>query len=491
MRFFIALSLICFSFAAHSAGVVFLNLHDAQEEVDACRAGIEQCPNGTGDDCVNQYAILQQDANGNSIRDEDGDGAPDDVLSERPNPGDSFYEAKPKAGETGLTALRRTIRKAIAEGNPPDSLVISGESGADEVWGKSGSSISKLDIEALALDFPDIKFESVAYPACYAGTYFNSKDPEQPKTWLNRTLGSEIMMAFPMQSPASKRKGMQERIFEFCRYRSYFVDASKQDALCEFTKQLRNFGKSTVSYCNSHEIVSSAYSNAKYPGMCHSNEELEERCSNFVKQTGDQNGVKKDSWRDTFDRLMSGDLEPIKEEECTKGKCPGRQSYDTAQLWRHCQEQIADAQIPGDDGNPIDIPHPGAFLRLTKFKWMQENLGDSHAKRLANYDARLSELGLDEFALGDFKSLTRKQIVTRLNGAVRALERADGSGSTNPAKLRRMAVCLRQTFVELRTECSRFVSATKDGAGTSSKCVVSYDKANSNLDDGESCAGGG
>lgn len=388
-----------------------------------------------------------------------------------------------KRGVIDAQEVENAISRMEAAGKSIDSIVISGHDGNGQFFGgdRDENTFTADQLQEILSRYKTKKtLKTMALWGCYGGNVAASENH-----WLNPGLGAKFTIAFPLQSPNKNHRPSQELLGQFCdpqRRAEAERAAESKDALCQFYKNmpmLRQIGAS-VSNCNS--VATNLYGKNE----CYSYEELHARCAEFdVDQ--DQLAM--------FKAYMAGspgyENPPLDGSDvfAEPGKTPVRRYYDQAHLWLHCASKLKDFGY--------DMPHPAQIVRLVKYAQIRDNLNALNRRELEDYDRRLDELGLGDYALGDLRGLSRADLNARINGAYRSLwnmaSRGEAAGDTRADVVWRMARGLKSALVDLQYKvrdekdrsftCSHYtlVHAGQTDPRKKSQCILSYEKAMSLL----------
>lgn len=453
------------------AEMIFLDLNNADKEIKACQDGIEDKKKKSGQhDDVHVIKGLK---------------------GERDNKSNTYW------------ALREQIKSLLARKVRIDSIVISGEDGTGNFFGSTGD-FDYRELQALSEEFPELKssLTSAALWGCYTT---NVNGTEQ--YWLNRMPGMKFTMGFTMQGPDKYKEGNHQLLKQFCGRRQEAVNATSKDQLCSFYDGLQQLVSTSVGLCiktrdNTNIYAGQGY--AKGNEKCFTTKELYERCGEYIRN---------DKGLDVYREYLSGEKEPGATEPPDL-----RKAYNTNQLWRHCVKQFKTQR-------GTDMPYPPNMIRLIKQYYVKKNLAELNAKELASYDQALERAGLKELALGDITKLPRKTMNQKIQAAIAALNGQTVQVPVTEAKreaqkkrglsggfvfdfdeeqaapvappsapkyvrgvkdptLKRMAECMRMTFVQMEEDCSPFGTVNERARPTDrSECLFSYDRAKVVKDD--------
>jgi hypothetical protein len=492
IRFGLGLFLVCgLSFSA-GAEIIFLDLNDAPEEIRHCQAGLDKKHlKQRGEGRREQLHVID----------------PKEYVSKR---GESSLKTKT------YHALRSKIQDMIRRNIPIDSIIISGDDGSGEFFGSQGK-FHQHELVALVKEFPQVgkSLKSAALWGCYPSTVNGAE-----QFWVNKLPNMQFTMGFVGQGPDKTRPANHALLKQFCERREEAAEATTMDALCRFYDSIEQMPHALTSLglCNRVGIASREYSTRGRPEKCFTYRELHARCPSFINNP---------QYNDIYARYMSGESEPG--DEAGRKMSDLRNYYNELQKWRHCSQQFRHQR-------GSDMPVPANVIRLVKYKKLKENLAKWNAPQLADYDEMLNESGLGALRLGDITQLSRKSMNDKIMAAVAALKGQSvetpvsspppretaprtnapcvgGSqfmfsscepASTarrpapstqisrqpirpvrNPALLR-MAECMRQTFVNMNSECSPF-DAVGNYPKSRSICLLSSEEAQDERGEDEAC----
>jgi hypothetical protein len=420
---------MCFFIDVHvHADMIFLNLNDAPEEIENCRAGLNANNAKTGR--RNKLEVV----NGLMGARDNDDG--------RTN---TYYK------------LRETIRSMLTQGRKIDSIVISGEDGSGHFFGTNGD-FHQNELRDLINEFPELRrtLKSSALWGCYTSTSFAAE-----QFWLNRMPGMRFTMGFVTRGPEKSRPANHLLLKQFCERHEEAARLSGKDQLCDFYRSLQQLTKTSVGVCNREAIASNAYADANGE-ICWTKEEIDARCGEFTKN---------EKLEKTYQDYLSGRKTP--EDEVGNKLTPLRKYYDEYNKFRQCREQFK-----ADRGH--DIPFGPEIIALIKYNKIRENLATLNAKELASYDHALRRAGLSDLAVGDLadRSQDRGMLNKKLEDAIRA--------TRGPGKLvlHRMAKCMYMTFVKMDYRCHQFKNINLR-MGDPSSCLMTYERAQNREDDDE------
>ncbi len=398
MRALLALMMLFSVPRSASPEMIFVNLNDAQKEIDHCKMGLEQKAAETG--VLEPLEVF------------------DGVKGNTP-------DANGNTHSNTYWALRKRIKQMLAEGRRIDSIVISGEDGSGHFFGtnKAGESTNfyAADLRQLYNDFPQLNqtLNSAALWGCYPTSVHGAE-----KFWVNRIPAMQFTMGFTIQGPNKEREANHDLMRQFCHRREEAAQATTQDALCDFYKSLQQLTTTSLGLCNRTGIASDTYAykdeiiGMTAPGAqdnrCFTYENLKERCSDFVTNY--------DALQETYDQYRQGKREDL-EFNANGGLSDLRLLYNQVQLWRHCADQFKTER-------GYDLPYAPDIVRLVKFKHVTANIMKKSGPEMAQYDAMLTNMGLGAYRLGDISKLSRGEIVAKIEAVVMAMEQLAGGANS-------------------------------------------------------------
>lgn len=502
------LVLLLFSMMAitGSAEIIFVDINDAPLEIQACEAGLADKARKTG-----KAEPPLERTNGN-CNDTGGIFGTDKVP--RKERTDTYW------------CLRHKVKTMLESGRKIDSLVISGEDGNGQIFGRYKGNPGALHAHEIALLYEEFsELKSTLKSAALWGCYPTTVDAAE-QYWLIPNQSMQFTMGFTLQGPDKERPANHALLRQFCEKREEAVEAAQRNALCEFYDKIQQdpLAMTHMGMCDRYGVASKDYA---YPGMededhCFTYEELHKRCGEFipyyesqVKMYEDYRLGKRDDFEfDIYDRDGDGDKTE---------KSELRLFYDELQKWRHCADQLK-------VDRSFDMPYAPDVIRLIKSKYLQKHAAELHSPEFKQYDHALIKMGLASLALGDVSKLSRSELVEKIQGAVVATNELKGgtnsidvtpvlqpkvtseeSDSTefgilfseetyveakpqtpapvtvtksknglvnnvDPEAVHRMAQCFRKTLVNTSWECVPPSWVGSEGK-RKSRCLISYERA--------------
>lgn len=377
------------------AECIFVNLNDAQEEINACKQGLQdkamRVYNETGR-AVEPEGLIQVDGVA-------GDAMPDDDGS----PHSKTYDR-----------LRQILLDPKNQGRHIDCIVISGEDGSGHFFG-GANNFYAADLRRLYAEFPQLKntLNASALWGCYPTSVHGAE-----MHWIKKIPAIQFAMGFTIQGPNKTREANHDLLRQFCDRREDGAKATSMDALCQFYDSLRQITSTSLGLCNRQGVASLDYGEGK-PDHCFTYDQLHERCTEFIQNW--------DALENTYEQYRQG-LRDDFETSPNGGISDLRDFYNKLQLWRHCTDKLKEAKAAaGQTG--FEMPYAPDVIRLIKFKKLLHNIKEMNGPELRQYDIMLNNLGLGAYRLGDIEKLPRREMMARLQGAVSAIEQLAGGAN--------------------------------------------------------------
>lgn len=430
--------MVLFSAAVGRSEILFIDLNDAPEEILACQQNAER---------------------------------PEEV----------HVLTKRNGQPVNASTLDAYITNLEENDIPIDTVILSAHNGYGLYTGAEKKNILSLgQIKRIAARHPQFHNQRkiMVEAACYTGNARGCEDH-----WDTDQLGVSSVIGYPLQAFAKTNPEGQRVLAMMCRpeNRKEALGISSFGEMCRFQKDLNlvaNLSDRKVSVCTQHGVANEAYGKDR----CYTYNQLHAMCANF-----DPGKRLKRKYLCYF-RADPGCANPPSPEAARIDEDANdlREYYNQRQLFSHCP-------------NLSNEPDLSVIVRLIHFDNIKNNIARSNARELADFDSRLHDLGLDQYALGDIRQLSRAELKGKIEGAANELERSyrarvkvphvdaygrEINGEKTDARIAyQMSLGIQETLIDLvsesgeELECSHFTSIHLAKRPKRSECVMSYEEA--------------
>lgn len=425
--------LMCFfSNVRVHADMIFLDLNNADQEFNACKAGVDQ--NNKDKRKANPDGIVR-------VKGENGEA--DDGVGHT----NTYYK------------LRKAVIGMLKAGRTIDSIVISGDDGTGHFFGSNGD-FQHHELRAILKEFPQVgkSMQSAALWGCYGPTLYGAE-----QFWINRMPNMKFTMGFMGQGPAKDKPVNHSLLTQFCQQREEAVQLTTKDQLCAFYQNLQKLVPTSVGVCNRVAFASAEYRPKGSKEECFTAEELKARCREFTMD---------EKLDQVYEDYLSGRRTPEKE---VPGKVsPLRRYYNKLNLWRHCGEKFKE-----DRKKPM--PFGPEVIALVKYRNLVNTFNKLNANELASYDRAMAASGYGNLAISNAlrdPNIDRGMVNKLIQDAITVTSR-----SPRDSTLNRMAMCLKMTYVKMDYRCHQFKNVDEEIGGEPSGCLMNYARAQKKEDD--------